>query len=139
MAHDFKRFPELTNNQMQSYYFDSPHKQITEDFTARVVKVHDGDTVSVHWSGRDFDFPIRLAALAAPELNEAGGHEAQKWLKDRIEGKNVDIRLTPQRVEKWGRLLAHVYESGINVAEEEIQNGLAMSWDKFQRIKEEEW
>jgi len=47
MAHDFKKFPELTNNQMQIYYFESPHKQITEDFKARVVDVHDGDTIKV--------------------------------------------------------------------------------------------
>jgi len=54
MAHDFKRFPELTNNQMNLYYFDSPHQQIAEDFDAKVVNVHDGDTVRLEVSWRDF-------------------------------------------------------------------------------------
>ena len=49
MAHDFKNFPELTNRQMQVYYFESPHKQVTEDFRGRVIKVTDGDTIRVEW------------------------------------------------------------------------------------------
>ena len=61
MAHDFKLFPELTNRQMQEYYFQSPHKQITENFAAKVVKVTDGDTIRVEVDFRDFDFPIRIA------------------------------------------------------------------------------
>ena len=32
MAHDFKKWPELRNSQMALYYFESPHRQITEDF-----------------------------------------------------------------------------------------------------------
>jgi len=73
MAHDFKRFPELTNRQMNLYYFESPHKQITQDFVAKVVKVTDGDTIRVKWEDRDFDFPIRFIDIAAPELDEIGG------------------------------------------------------------------
>ena len=47
MAHDFKTFPELTNNKMEIYYFESPHRQILEDFEGEVVKVTDGDTIHV--------------------------------------------------------------------------------------------
>ena len=53
MAHDFKQFPELTNSQMVMYYFQSPHKQITEPFEAKVVKVTDGDTIRVLWAERE--------------------------------------------------------------------------------------
>ena len=73
MAHDFKRFPELTNNQMNLYYFDSPHEQITSDFDARVVRVVDGDTLRLQVGFRDFDFPLRMSNLLAPEMNEEGG------------------------------------------------------------------
>ncbi len=132
MPHDFNAWPELTNNQMQFYYFDSPHKQITEDFTARCVKVHDGDTITVRWGERDFDFPIRLDNVAAPELNQAGGHKTQSWLEERILGEDVDIILSPQRVEKWGRILGTIYHHGLNVAEEEINIGLAMTWEDWE-------
>jgi len=128
MVHDFKRFPELTNSQMEIYYFDSPHKQITEDFTARVVGVHDGDTIRVEWRERDFTFPIRFANTAAPELNEEGGKQAQQWLEQRLLGKEVEVVLSKQRVEKWGRLLAFVHQGGQDVGDEETNLGLTKTW-----------
>ena len=128
--HDFKNFPELTNNQMSRFYFDSPHKQITEDFRARVVKVIDGDTVRVKWEERDFDFPIRLANLAAPELKEGGGIESRNWLSEKILGQDVDIIVTPERVEKWGRVLAYVISAGINMSDESKMFGMAQSWEE---------
>lgn len=130
MPHDFNRFPELTNAQMDLYYFESPHKQITEDFVGKVTKVHDGDTITVEWSERDFAFPVRFADTAAPELNEEGGHEARDWLEKRILGKEVTIEINPdKRVEKWGRLLGTVIADGIDVGQEEIMLGLATTWE----------
>ena len=128
MPHDFKRFPELTNAQMQIYYWSSPHKQITEDFIAKVVKVSDGDTIRVLWDERDFDFPIRLFNLAAPELNETGGKESQSWLEKLILGKDVEIIISDERVEKWGRLLASVFFAGFDITEDSIRNGHGIAW-----------
>ena len=44
--HDFIKYPELSNRDIERLQFQSPHKQITADFMAEVVKVHDGDTMS---------------------------------------------------------------------------------------------
>ena len=74
--HDYKNYPELTNSQLSEFGFSSPHKQITEDFTAEVVKVHDGDTVTLRTDFRDFDFPLRLAGVDSPEMN-SGGEKAR--------------------------------------------------------------
>lgn len=129
MTHDFNRYPELTNTQMNEYYFVSPHKQITSSFIATVVNVHDGDTVDLRWSERDFAFPIRLANTAAPELNEPGGKKAQRWLDNRLLGKEVDIIIDPiDRVEKWGRLLGTILHGGQDVGAEEIMLGLAKNF-----------
>ena len=129
MTHDFKSFPELTNGQMQFYYFESPHKQIFEDFEAKVVKVHDGDTITIDWSERDFTFPVRFANVAAPEMNEAGGAEAQSWLEKRILNEIVTIKINPKnRVEKWGRLLGTIIHNGMDVGEEEIFAGKCTGW-----------
>jgi len=130
MVHDFKRYPELTNSQLQFYYFDSPHKQITEDFRARVVKVTDGDTIRVECDFRDFSFPVRFAALAAPELDEFGGLESQRWLHSQIMGKDVDIILSKKRVEKWGRLLADVICFGMNMSEASAAAGHGIEWSQ---------
>lgn len=128
--HDFKRFPELSNAQLQTHYFDSPHRQITEEFDATVIGVHDGDTIRVEWGERDFNFPIRFANLAAPELDETGGEASQQWLEGEILDKEVTIVPTKTRVEKWGRLLAFVISEGRNMTEESIRQGHGISWDQ---------
>ena len=123
--HNFNQFPELTNAQAEIYYFESPHKQIFEDFRARVEKVHDGDSITVSCDFRDFVFPIRIAGIDAPELSEAGGHESRDFLKPILEGEEVDVILTPERVEKWGRLLAGINHMGIDIGEMMINNKMA--------------
>lgn len=128
--HDFKLFPELTNRQMEIYYFESPHKQMVEDFMAKVTKVTDGDTIRVEIEDRDFTFPIRMARIAAPELDEEGGVESQSWLESEILGEEVLIKMTKQRVEKWGRLLAEIFFSGRNMGQESIERGYSLEWER---------
>ncbi len=128
MAHDFKRFPELTNSQMAFYYFDSPHQQIAEDFMAKVVRVIDGDTIRVKADFRSFDFPIRFSNILAAELDEKGGIESKSWLESQILGEEVEIIVNPNnRVEKWGRLLGQVRHKGFDMGELSIQNDKSTS------------
>jgi endonuclease YncB( thermonuclease family) len=133
MAHDFKKYPELTNNQMNLYYFDSPHQQIAEDFDAKVVKVTDGDTIRVSVNFRDFDFPIRISNLMAAELNEEGGLRSRNRLKELIEGATVEVIINKNnRVGKWGRLLAEIRHRGFDIGQQMIEEGFAVSLDEEQ-------
>jgi len=112
MAHDFKAYPELTNGQAIIYYWDSPHKQIFEDFSGLVVKVTDGDTVRLETDFRDFLTTVRMAFINAPEMNE-GGAESKAWLENQILGKEVLIRVDrDNRVGKWGRIIGDVMFGG---------------------------
>lgn len=132
MGHDFKKFPELTNSQFQFYYFDSPHKQITENFTAKVIKVTDGDTVRVDWAERNFDFPIRLARIAAPEIKE-GGKESQAWLEDMLLGEEINVGINEfNRVGKWGRLIGEIYFMGMNINNISKDLGHSISFEDLQ-------
>ena len=125
--HDFKKFPELTNNQMNIYYFASPHKQITEDFKCKVVKITDGDTIRVKWEERDFDFPIRFLKINSPELNEKGGLRSRDWLVKQILNKEVDVVIDPQkRVERWGRLLGEIFFGGRSINLQSIDEGFSV-------------
>ena len=129
MAHDFIKFPELTNRQMQMYYFQSPHQQITENFLATVLKVTDGDTIRVEVDFRDFSFPVRFLDLAAPEKNEEGGLEALEFLKSEIEGEEVEIRIRKNnRVGKWGRLLGEVFHRGLSMTDLMINSNHGIKW-----------
>ena len=125
MAHDYKKFPELTNGQLAELELMSPHPQIKGDFYATVVKVHDGDTITLETDTRDFTFPLRFLEIDAPELND-GGEITRDWLKDRIEGREVQILIDPNnRVGKYGRLLGKVFYGGQDIGIEEYRLGLA--------------
>lgn len=128
--HDFKLYPELRNNQLAEFQFQSPHKQIIEDFRAKVVKVHDGDTVTLRTNFRDFDFPFRIVEIDTPELGE-GGEEAAEWLNARLLNEDVNIIMDPdERVEKWGRLLGKIFHGGLDIGQEEMNLGLAKEYEK---------
>lgn len=124
--HDYEAYPELTNTQIDTIGFSSPFKQITEDFRATVIKVHDGDTVTLRTDFRSFDFPLRFLNINSRELNE-GGEEAREWLKNKIKGKEVDILINKSnRVGAYGRLLGTIISNGLDVAQEQINLGLAL-------------
>ncbi len=130
MPWDFKLRPELPNSQIDIYYFQSPHKQIMEDFRATVVKVHDGDTITLRTNFRDFDFPLRFLDTNAPEMNEPGGKRSREWLKGQILNEEVDILIDKaQRVGKWGRLLGKVVHMGMDINELSIMMGFATSFE----------
>ena len=129
--HDYKKFPELTNKQLEILRFSSPHFQITEDFTAKVSKVHDGDTITLEMDRRDFPFPLRLLDIDAPELNQEGGHEVQAWLEGQILGEKVEIKIdAKQRVGKYGRLLGKVIHRGMNLNETMLGMGMVKTFDR---------
>jgi len=126
MEHDFEKFPELSNADLNLFYFQSPHKQILDDIVVDVTKVTDGDTIKVKWAERDFEFPVRILDIDAPELNEPGGLESKAWLTGKILNKEVDLRISRRnRVGKWGRLLARVEVNGMNIGQESIMFGFS--------------
>ena len=127
--HDFVEFPELRKAQLEMLQFLSPHKQITEDFDATVVKVHDGDTITLTTDFRDFEFPLRFLDIDAPEMNE-GGKEARDWLRSRILGEDVRIIIDPRnRVDKYGRLLGRVFHMGLDVGDEMLRMLLVTTFE----------
>ena len=129
--HDFKLFPELTNSQMQFYYLDSPHRQITEDFTGEVVKITDGDTIHVKWSEREKPIVVRFIDTDAPDIDEEGGLESQAWLAEQIMGEEVNILIEPKlRVGKWGRIIGRVIHMGIDINSSSIDNGFAVPFTR---------
>jgi endonuclease YncB( thermonuclease family) len=118
--HDYVTYPELTNKEIDEFGLTSPHKQYTEDFIATVVKVHDGDTITLATTDRDFTFPLRFSDIDAPEMNK-GGEVARDWLINKIQGQEVEIKIDKKnRVEKWGRLLGKVFFRGMSIGDEEM-------------------
>jgi len=129
--HDFKLFPELTNSQLQFYYFDSPHRQILEDFWGTVTKITDGDTIHVKWSEREKPVVVRFIDTDAPELDEEGGPESASWLEEQIMGEYIRVAIEPKlRVGKWGRIIGRVIHMGQDINRMSMEAGHAVKFQK---------
>ncbi len=130
LEHDYSRYPELTNTQLEEIGFTSPHPQYTQDFEAVVEKVTDGDTITLSTSDRDFLFPLRLLDIDAPEMND-GGEVAKDWLEGQILGQKVTIHIDRnQRVGKYGRLLGKVIFAGMDMGQSMLSMGLVSEFGK---------
>ena len=130
--HDWENYPELTSGELASFGFVSPHEQIVSDFEAVVVKVHDGDTFTLRCSFRDFDFPLRLLAVDAPELSTGlRGEEARDFVKDLILGEGVLVKVDRfNRVGKYGRLLGDVVVAGQSLSNLLVSAGFALPFGR---------
>jgi endonuclease YncB( thermonuclease family) len=59
-------------------------------YLAKVTRVTDGDTIAVR--NRDgATHKIRMHAVDAPELKQAGGEQSKAWLEQQLMNKNVKI------------------------------------------------
>jgi len=130
--YDWRNYPELTNSQLAEFGFMSPHVQIEEDFDAVVVKVHDGDTFTLRCDFRDFDFPLRLVSVDAPELNTGvPGAEARDFVRGLIEGESVRVLVDRKnRVDKYGRLLGDLVVIGQSLSGVLVTSGFALPFGR---------
>ena len=128
MPRDWKKFPELWNNELDLIW-ESPHYQILEDWEGKCVKVIDGDTIRVTHPRRDFETVVRLFGINAPELSEGGG-DVRDWLKEKIEGKRVRLNIAEERVGRWGRILANVEWSGLDLGEWMLNGGMVTTFEE---------
>ena len=128
MSHNFKNFPELTDKQMETLYWESPHKQITQNFFAKIDRVIDGDTVQLSTDFRDFTFPMRFLGINAPEMSE-GGQESKSWLEKQVGNEDVEILInTKNRVDKFGRLLGEIFFMGQSINNASMRAGMSTTF-----------
>jgi micrococcal nuclease len=106
--------------------------------TARVVTVHDGDTITVRIDGRTEK--VRLIGIDSPELDDErqayrdAAHAARNYARSRLGGETVTLETEPQQPDRdpYGRLLRYVIlDDGTNANEEFVLKGYAHVYDKF--------
>ena len=105
---------------------------------ARVIKVYDGDTITIASRIGMFDrtyyrFSVRLARIDCPEKRTKNQNEkecalkAQKELEDLILNKFVKLEVI--KTDKYGRLLAEVYYKNKSINAWMLHNHLAVEYD----------
>ena len=97
------------------------------DFTGKVVKVADGDTITVL---RDSEqIKIRLAGIDAPEKAQPFGNVARQSMSEIVFGK--EVRVVEQGRDRYGRTIGRVYQGDVDVSAEQIKQGMAWVYRKY--------
>jgi micrococcal nuclease len=132
----------LEKNKKNNKYLQNISYKETEAFIpqirfAKVVKVYDGDTITVA-SKLPFNespiyrFSVRLRSIDSPEIKGESENECHMAIESRdalhnlIFGKIIELRNNGK--EKYGRLLADVYYNDIHVNKWMIDNKYAVEY-----------
>jgi micrococcal nuclease len=103
---------------------------LAQTFTARVIRVIDGDTVAV-LSGAT-ETRIRLAECDAPESAQPFGPNATHFTTSIALGHTVTVYV--QDKDHYGRTIAHIItEQGLDVSTELIRVGFAWWYRQYSR------
>jgi endonuclease YncB( thermonuclease family) len=104
-----------------------PVSQAGAAFTAKVVAIHDGDTISVLRNGHD-RVRIRLAGIDCPELHQDFGRRAKELTARLVFGRVVSVM--PVDTDAYGRLVARVACDGQDLSLALVRVGMAWHYKK---------
>jgi len=94
----------------------------------RVNHVADGDSFVLEIAGGS-EMRVRLGEIDAPERGQPFASRARSALAGLVEGKTV--RLVPQDVDRYDRLVARVYVGDVDVSAELVSRGLVWVYAKY--------
>jgi endonuclease YncB( thermonuclease family) len=97
-----------------------------ESFSARCVRVVDGDTIDV--SQGNGTVRVRLLEVDAPEMEQPYGLEAKEFLASLVANKIVTINVRGK--DSYGRTLGFVLVGGIDTSSELVRAGFAWPYAK---------
>jgi endonuclease YncB( thermonuclease family) len=100
---------------------------IAQGFSALVIGVADGDTISVLRDGRPIT--IRLDGIDCPEGGQDFSQRAKALTSQMAFGKSVTVG--PKELDKYGRLVARVIADGQDVSLALVQAGLAWHYKQY--------
>ena len=98
------------------------------DFCGRVVKVHDGDTVTVLAGG--VERRVRLVGIDAPERGQPHGSAARRGLAARVGGRVVQV--IERGTDSYGRTLGRVLVAGEDANAAQVRDGFAWVYRRFE-------
>ncbi len=92
-----------------------------EALTGKVVKIADGDTLTLLTAGKQ-QHRIRIAGIDAPEKKQPFGTRSRRNLARLAHGK--EARADCPKRDRYGRAVCKVYVAGIDVGLKQIYDGM---------------
>lgn len=103
----------------------------SEVVTARIVGVHDGDSMTALAAGNQ-QLKVRLDGIDAPELKQQFSQQSEAALSALVFGKVVSLHITGR--DRYKRTLAVVMSGPVNVNRELVRLGLAWRIPRIQGL-----
>ena len=100
------------------------------ELQGKVIRVADGDTLTILIEPIKLDMPIRLAGIDAPEKGMPFGQVSKKSLSDLAFGKVATVLW--DKKDKYGRIVGKVLIDGQDVNLEQVKQGLAWHFKEYQ-------
>ena len=104
-----------------------------KDLTGKVVRVVDGDTITV-LDGSNTQHKVRLNKIDAPESGQAFGNVSKKHLSSMVAGK--EVKVVWQKTDRYGRILGDVFVGELNVNLQMVKDGLAWHFKFYDKTPE---
>ncbi len=101
-----------------------------ESLTGKVVKVADGDSITV-LDSTNTQHRIRLQGIDAPERKQAFGNASKKHLASLVAGKKVTVKWGKR--DRYGRIVGFVIVDGQDVNLVQVKTGMAWFYRYYQR------
>lgn len=98
-------------------------------FSAKVVKVSDGDTIMI-LQGKQ-QIKVRLYGIDAPEKKQPYGEKSRKFLANLIAGQIVEVK--EKGKDKYKRVLGIVYHNEQDINAQMVSNGYAWAFEKYSK------
>ena len=102
--------------------------QPTGEFTGKVIKVVDGDTIDVLTDDKE-KVRIRFSGIDTPERGQPFGNNATQMQKELVAGKIV--RVVPQGSDRYNRTVGEIYHEGTLINLVLVKAGLAWHYVKY--------
>lgn len=106
----------------------------TELVRVRLVRIHDGDTITVKDASKR-NFKIRLIGIDAPELKQKFGEKARRELKRILRRDKENIIVKTFGLDRYNRILAQVFINQTDIGLELLQNGFVWFYDSSELPK----
>lgn len=103
---------------------------LAEELVGKVIKVSDGDTITVIDSNNQI-YKVRLKGIDAPETQQAFGNTSTQSLAELVYDKEVLI--TWDKKDKYYRILGKVIVDGRDANYEQLKKGLAWYYKQYEK------